>query len=199
MKKVINSDSLLSEAIGELHAEEEIWKDIPNANGQYQASNLGRIKSLPKWRNIGHRRFFQLERVIGNRRPNKRGYYRLGFKIAGETLIHRIVALTFLQKDDDRDIINHIDSNPSNNRINNLEWCTQRENVIHSYKNGRTTAPKCLSGSKHKNSKLLESDIPLIKSRYEETKNYCIVAKEFAVSEGCIRKIILGDTWKQVK
>ena len=49
-------------------------------------------------------------------------------------LIHRLVALTFIQNTEDKPLINHIDWNKQNNTIENLEWCTASENQIHCYK-----------------------------------------------------------------
>lgn len=47
-------------------------------------------------------------------------------------LVHRLVALAFLDKPDGKDYINHKDYNPKNNNVENLEWCTQKENVLYS-------------------------------------------------------------------
>lgn len=113
---------------------EEIWKDIKNYEGLYQASNYGNIKSLRK------------NCIM---KPQKRKeYYRVRLlnknNVGKSITIHRIVANTFLDKNkfkfyDIQDknkyinklgklVINHKDKDPSNNNVENLEWCTQKYN-----------------------------------------------------------------------
>lgn len=69
----------------------------------------------------------------------RKGYCRvkLSKPIFGRFLVHRIVAETFIPNPNNLSIINHIDNNPSNNNINNLEWCTQSTNLLHAQKQGR--------------------------------------------------------------
>lgn len=64
----------------------------------------------------------------------KTGYQRVTLCVNGITtrkLVHRMVAETFLSKPAGKDFINHIDNNPSNNLLGNLEWCTHSENMLH--------------------------------------------------------------------
>lgn len=97
----------------------EVWKDIPSLEN-YQASNLGNIRYK------GHaKRKLQL---------NSSGYLYLGVRVNGKFTnlrVHRLVAQTFLPKIDGKEFINHIDGDKTNNRVDNLEWCTASENEIH--------------------------------------------------------------------
>lgn len=98
----------------------EIWKDIPNYEGLYQVSNLGRIKSL-----YNYRKYNILTPRI------KRGYYTIGLRKNGKRkwhLVHRIVASAFIMNVDNKPQVNHIDENKLNNRVDNLEWCTASYN-----------------------------------------------------------------------
>lgn len=102
--------------------ENEIWKTIPDFE-DYQASDLGRIKSLKMGR----------EKIM-NIWPNKRDYYvvRISNKF-GQRLIkvHQLVAMAFLEHKPDgtqKLVVNHIDFNRYNNRADNLEVVTHREN-----------------------------------------------------------------------
>lgn len=95
----------------------EIWKPIPGTDGKYQASNLGRIKSPHGRISIGS--------------PNPLGYMTYSqLKLNGkyELLMHRIIALTFIDNPENKPYVNHKDEDGMNNRVSNLEWATEKEN-----------------------------------------------------------------------
>ena len=99
----------------------EVWKDIDGYNGEYQISNLGRVKSFKSG----------TSRVL-KQKTNNKGYKWVALSLNGiqeNALIHRLVAKHFLDNNDGYKVVNHIDENPSNNRVSNLEWCTQSENT----------------------------------------------------------------------
>ncbi|MDN8875546.1 HNH endonuclease, partial [Staphylococcus aureus] len=56
--------------------------------------------------------------------------------------IHRLIMLTFTNKPQDKNVINHIDGDKTNNTLDNLEWCTARENTIHAYRTGLAKGKK---------------------------------------------------------
>jgi hypothetical protein len=109
----------------------EIWKDIIGYEGLYKISNLGRVKSLSRKYVIG-------DKII---KPFKHGTNKNYYSISLQTYdrrypkkfkLHRLIAEHFIPNPDNKSLINHIDSNPSNNSINNLEWVDVRENMCHS-------------------------------------------------------------------
>ena len=103
----------------------EIWKDVVGWEGLYQVSNLGRVKSLP-W--VGHHKNDIIMKMFGN----GTGYLTVMlYKPAKKKLVHRLVAEAFIPRPDGKAQINHIDGNKTNNRVDNLEWCTQSENMRH--------------------------------------------------------------------
>ena len=114
----------------------EVWQDVKGYEGLYQVSNLGRVKSLE--REIGHR-YKGKTRTIPERVmhicDNGNGYkvvYLTKDKARRVKYIHRLVAESFINKPIGKEYVNHKDCKPSNNRVDNLEWCTQEENIQHS-------------------------------------------------------------------
>lgn len=100
----------------------EIWKDIESFDG-YKVSNLGNVKSPNK--------------MLGKFK-NGRGYYRVALPDGRLHFIHRLVAKAFIENPNEYPIVNHKDEDKTNNRADNLEWCTYKYNS-----NYRDTARRC--------------------------------------------------------
>lgn len=102
----------------------EIFKDIPGYEGIYQVSNLGRVRSL-NFRRSGNEK-------IMNTTVGHDGYSRVSlFKnyIRKKYTVHRLIALVFIPNPDNKPCIDHINGNRSDNRVDNLRWCTNKENM----------------------------------------------------------------------
>lgn len=102
----------------------EEWKDIEGYEGLYQISNQGRVKSL-NYNHTGKEKILKY-----GKRPN--GYLKTTLiknGIRKDIYIHRLVAQTFIPNPDDKPCVDHIDTNPLNNKSENLRWCTQKENL----------------------------------------------------------------------
>ena len=112
----------------------EIWKDVKDYEGLYQISNLGNIRKMRFINNITNKeKQFNIKPQINNS-----GYYRVMLFKNGNyknKLLHRIVAETFINNPDKKNQVNHKDGNKLNNCVQNLEWCSQSENMKHAYKN----------------------------------------------------------------
>jgi len=111
-------------------------------------------------------------------------------------LIHRLVAMTFIPEVDDKPYINHKDGNKTNNKIDNLEWCTVKENNIHAYKNGLA---RHFVGEDHGNSKLNNKTVLSIRSTYKKGKiSYQSLAEKYGVGKSMIGYIIQNKNWKHI-
>ena len=112
----------------------EVWKNIKGYEGRYQISSLGKVKSLKRQVKFGRSKRF-VEEAILNPTDNGQGYKIVGLRKDGKRknfYVHRLVAETFIPNTLGLEYVNHIDFNKSNNCINNLEWCTQKDNVNYS-------------------------------------------------------------------
>ena len=125
---------------------QEEWKNIPGYDGLYQVSNFGRIKSLSRKVKRDNHSLLVKGRVLKQYVTNT-GRLEVHLSRNGvwkHCLVHRIVAITFLKNDNSLPQINHINGNPRDNRLENLEWCSQSQNEIHKIHNLKINNPSLL-------------------------------------------------------
>lgn len=105
----------------------EVWEDIKDYEGVYQVSNFGRVRSLDHYASNGKVDILYKGKIRKTKiMPN--GYEAV--TINGKNIyIHRLVATTFLDNQDNLPQVNHKDENKLNNHVDNLEWCTQKYNM----------------------------------------------------------------------
>lgn len=142
----------------------EIWKPIKGYEGLYEVSNLGSVKSLARKTTSGKHRVCH---------QTKCGYISVGLWKNGakkQFLVHRLVADAFIPNPNNKPQVNHIDENKSNNRVDNLEWCTNLENHRHGTINKRL-------------SNILKNNPKTSKPVNCYTKNKCFVCLYPSISE----------------
>ncbi len=110
---------------------EEIWKDIEGYEGKYTISNYGKVTAL----NFAKRGFSQeLKQSL-----DSKGYSFVNLYFSGKMnphRIHRLIAIHFIPNPESKPYINHINGIKNDNSIDNLEWCTAKENIRHSFDTG---------------------------------------------------------------
>lgn len=106
----------------------EKWRKY---KGKYSVSNIGNI------RNDETNIILKPKVKTNDKRQQPRCQINLSFQGKQKTfLIHRLVAEVWIPNPHNKPQINHKDGNTLNNKVDNLEWCTQSENIIHAYKHG---------------------------------------------------------------
>lgn len=178
----------------------EVWKDIPGYEGRYQASSLGRIRSLDHYseyvvrttsadKHETVRKHFHKGQVLRGYPISKgKGYLQLRLSDPNgkhKARVHELIALTFLGPKPPGAQIRHLNGDDSDNRIENLSYGTYTDNRIDDLKNNATRAAKLTVSDVLKIRDMLQTtDLPLP-----------TIAKEFNVSPGCISNIAKGRTW----
>ena len=162
------------------------WIDIKGYEGLYQVNSLGEIKSLK--RNTTSTKILK-------QKTNKFGYKTVNLSnngVAKSKTVHRLVAETLLVNVYGKPCVNHKDCDKSNNKLENLEWVTYKENMAHAYKNKLVHIN---SGIKNGMSKLLEREVVAIR-RLGIVRSSKELALAYGVSESHINAIKRGSKRK---
>jgi hypothetical protein len=111
--------------LSEITLENEIWKEIPQSNGLFQVSSLGRVFSNVSKHLLSlkpHKTYGYVITPMGNGKGNRVGYR-----------VHRLVAEAFIANPHNKKEVNHKNKDRADNRVENLEWNTGWENTQHKY------------------------------------------------------------------
>ena len=112
----------------------EVWKDIKGYEGRYQISNFGNVRSLSRKVKFGNQTRIVKGKIL-KQKTKKTGYKFIQLRNNMKEYdfhIHRLVALHFVDGYAENMDVNHIDGNKENNNASNLEWCSRKQNIIHS-------------------------------------------------------------------
>lgn len=180
----------------------EFWKDVKGYEGLYQVSNEGRVKSL-NYKRTGK------EKILCPKKHNK-GYLQIQLMNGDKNktyTIHRLVAEAFIENPDNLPCVNHKDENKKNNNVENLEWCTYKQNFEAYVKNHPNFAEN-RNYEKSKRRKLdnmveqISKDNVVIK-RWKNVREIELTNKwsAWSIAECCRgnRKTAYGYTWRYAK
>ena len=175
----------------------ETWKDIKGYEGHYQVSDMGRVKGLK--RTVKHPTGYP--KTIGSKILNPtvvKGYYQIDLSKEGKRkrfLVHRLVAEAFIENKRNSPQVNHKDGNKENNNVNNLEWVTVSENVLHGYKIGLSEP---MSGVKNGHAILNKNKVIEIRNDFSEGVTQKELSERHHVSKSTIQDIVENKTWIDV-
>jgi hypothetical protein len=165
-------------------------RPIPSVIG-YAASACGQI--------ISHHRLhpFALKQC-----KHPQGYKKVGLKTADgikNKLVHRLVLEAWVGPCPPGCVTNHKNGDKTDNRLENLEYCTQSQNMAHSYGYGLSPKPPTAHGSACRLAKLTEEKVLAIRSDTDRKPGYLRrLAAKYEVTPPAISKILLRQTWKHI-
>lgn len=172
-------------------------------NDNYLVSNMGTIFS--KTRGGGRDRKYG--GAINKGSFDKDKYIRVLLSNGSKKQImraHRVVALAFLENPENHPIINHKNGIKTDNRAENLEWCSVEYNNKHAFATGLNSVKISINnlvhhkGEKHGGSKLKNEQIKEIRKRASLGETGASIARELGVSKSTVSRILRGERWNHV-
>lgn len=119
---------------------EEIWKPVLGYEGLYEVSSYGRVKSVDRYVKACYEKYRLHKGKVLSPAKDRYGYLSVVLSYNGKhktITVHILVAQAFIPNPDDLPIINHKDEDKTNNRVENLEWCTAKYNMNYGTRNIR--------------------------------------------------------------
>ena len=166
-----------------------VYPNLPDNLNRFEISTYGRLKNRVTQHiyklDILSSGYCSVRVTLGSRKNKK------------HILIHKAVAYTFLNNDNNLPEVNHKDGNKTNNYVNNLEWCTSHDNQQHKYDTGLFDINK-INGENNGASKLTWNNVKYIRENYIKGSRQFgarAMAKKFSVSCPTILSVIKYETW----
>lgn len=162
---------------------------LKDYEGLYNITSNGDLYSLYKNKN-----------KLMSSRVDSTGYLRLTLSKNGKETkfsVHRLIALSFIPNPENKPCVNHINAIKTDNRIENLEWCSYKENLIHAQNLGLMNYQK-VQGENHFRSSLKNKDVIDIKAKIKKGVKNCDIAKEYNILSSTVSKIKTGARWLSI-
>lgn len=172
---------------------QEKWKKIKDYEELYEISEKGEVRTLCD--HFVRNRLYKKKGDIVAVCNGAYGYNVCSLRKNGVNKmfkLHRLLAQAFIPNPENKPQINHIDNNRKNNKLENLEWCTNTENEQHKIKQKRHP-----HGETHYEAKLKNSDVLFIREYSSESPINDLV-KKYNLSRSHIDNIRMGRKWKHL-
>lgn len=173
--------------------QEEVWKEIPG-HPMYEASSLGRIRSVP--RTIVDRRGRKINRKSVTLRPcyPEDGYPFVQLGRASGRRVHQLVAWAFIGPQAVGMYVCHKDGDKANSKPDNLYYGTAKENLQDRVKHGTDCR-----GLLHPNCKLSAEQVLEIRRRALAGENQRLLGREFGIAQPSVSVIKTGERWSHLE
>lgn len=183
----------------------ENWKQFRDTF--YEVSDMGKVRTVPHnaFRSDGKSCFIKTR--ILKHAADKKGYLRVGLSVDGKLCtfkVHRIVAECFILNPDALPMVNHKNGNKADNTIENLEWCTNSQNIKHAFDTGLIKdiykpvkdTSNFKRGVNNKTSKLNIETVKEARALRLSGLPYQTIADKFSVNKKTMMHAIKAVTWK---
>jgi len=178
------------------NTQSEKWEYVDNFGGFFSVSNLGRVKSNKRYiyqkdkNGNTYRRHFDGKILRQCCNVARGGYMYVGLQVQNKRKtckVHRLVCQAFHPNPDNKSVVNHKDGDKSNNKANNLEWATHKENAQHALLKGLTTCKY--------NATLTIEDVKAIRAYFNDGMSLPEITKLFTVSKATICRVVNYKIW----
>lgn len=165
------------------------WKDVKGYEGMYKVNAYGEILSMKKQPPMKLKPYIQ-----------RNGYMMIRLYLGNgshkDYPVHRLVAIAFIPNPENKREVNHIDGNKANNKLDNLEWVTPKENVKHAWENGLTknTMASMTKRAEEHCTPIIATDMKTGESK--AFKSQRIACEELGLPPSNVNKVLKGERHK---